>query len=819
MRRSSTLLTVGLWLAPLGLLSGQEIPKPDYFTYLPGGMPLPITQAPQTARFQLYGDTTVASYVDQNPRNGIDDRRDAWLQGIAVRFAPWMIRNTVDFPMDWRRFVNQGPSFPLFIDVFQLATEHPRLARSESIDMQAVAAQPCNVADSLVANDTTPDCRLLALLDKYGPDRRTAPRPVAPGEGEAKVLFFDFPGTDPQSWNEEFEGSVKGSVQRKYLGWAKSFVHPFIAPLPGRPDNDPRYQLVFQYWLFYPYNDAGNIHEGDWEHINIVVTTTEQAAEPFTGAQMEALVSGMTPPDQLIIREVQYYFHHWVFKVDYFLPNVYLPREEWEKQVESIEPDRFGEKKIWEQVRNQVYMDEAETVFNHHPLIFIGGDNRGLQQLIAKPTRLGRASHGSYPFPGLYKDVGPQGTGELVQHRWNLFRTPPDSNAPESEPMVRLDNPERIEILPDWERLQPLVFKEAQARADWSWMLLPIRFGYPATVSPFAGIVRYAETGNLSIPGPPFNGGWNHSGAAPGYDDYEPHRLSSYFPASLQDNFQTGWGFFNLTIPTLVTLPGFDIIFRVVSAPFRATSKSIGPAFFNSQSVPFRFVGVSGGASTFQPGDDWLGLFLGNQLGLALLDSVIQRATGGEELVIGSANTALERATQWSFGINLYLGRKVVSESSLRHSRSAMEFDITENDVPAPVPVKGSLDFWEYVGSIRYNLAVNSFQPFIKGGYGLSWYQLQDVTFDGNQLGAGEGDYVRKPSLFHNLLPNTWHLGAGAEYVPVRSVNGVDFGLKADIAVHTHNLGVTPQEGTSISFFQDRRIYRWVASLTGNLSF
>ena len=109
--------------------------------------------------------------------------------------------------------------------------------------------------------------------------------------------------------------------------------------MPGRPDNDPRYQLVFQYRLFYPYNDAGNIHEGDWEHINIVVTTTEQAAEPFTGAQMEALVSGMTPPDQLIIREVQYYFHHWVFKVDYFLPNVYLPREEWEKQVESIEPD------------------------------------------------------------------------------------------------------------------------------------------------------------------------------------------------------------------------------------------------------------------------------------------------------------------------------------------------------------------------------------------------------------------------------------------------------------------------------------------------
>ncbi len=818
MRRSSTLLTVGLWLAPLGLLPAQEIPRPDYFTYMPGGMPLPTTQSLQTAQFQLYGDTSAASYVDRDPRNGIDDRRDAWLKGLAVRFAPWMIRNTVDFPMDWRRFVNQGPSFPLFVDVFQVSTEHPRLERSETIDMKGVASVPCTAADSLVANDTTPDCRLLSLLERYGPDRRPAPRPVAPGEGEAKVLFFDFPGTDPQTWNDEFEGPVKGTISRRYIGWAKTSVHPFIAPVPGRPENDPRYQLVLQYWLFYPYNDAGNVHEGDWEHINILVTTPQQGGEPFTAAQMEALVNGMTPVDQFLIREVQYYFHHWVFTVDYFFPNVYLPRDEWQKQVDNAEPERFGEKKIWEQVRNQVYMNEEETEFNHHPLIFIGGDNRGLQQLIAKPTRLGRASHGSYPFPGLYKDVGPQGTGELVQHRWDRFRTPPDSNAPESEPIVRLDNPDRIELLPDWERIQPLAFSEAQARADWAWMLLPIRFGYPATISPFAGIVRYAETGNLSIPGPPFNGGWNRSGIGPGYDDYQPHRLSSYFPASLQDNFQTGWGFFNLTVPTLVTLPGFDIVFRLVSAPFRATSKSIGPAFFNSQTVPFRFVGVSGGVSTFQPGEDWLGLLLADQLGFALIDSMVQRSTSGEDLVLGSANIDIERATQWVVGINLYLGRKVVSESSLRHSRSSMGFDVTENGVPAPIPVVGSLDFWEYVGSIRYNLAVNSFQPFIKGGYGLSWYQLQDVTFDGNPLGPGESAYIRKPSLFNNLLPNTWHLGVGAEYVPLRSVGGLDFGVKADVAVHTHNLGVKPRDG-SIAFVQDRRIYRWVGTLTGNLSF
>ena len=52
-----------------------------------------------------------------------------------------------------------------------------------------------------------------------------------------------------------------------------------------------------------------------------------------------------------------------------------------------------------------------------------------LQQLIATPSRLGRSSHGSYPFPGLYKDVGPSNTGELVNTRWDIFRQAPESTA------------------------------------------------------------------------------------------------------------------------------------------------------------------------------------------------------------------------------------------------------------------------------------------------------------------------------------------------------------------------------------------------------
>jgi hypothetical protein len=223
------------------------------------------------------------------------------------------------------------------------------------------------------------------------------------------------------------------------------------------------------------------------------------------------------------------------------------------------------------------------------------------------------------------------------------------------------------------------------------------------------------------------------------------------------------------------------------------------------------------GASRFWPGESWLGLFLADELGRALLDSLITRA-GTLDLALEGAGSDREIASQWLVGANLYIGRKFVSESSLRHSRSTLNVNLAANNILGAIPVRGTLNFWEYVGSLRYNLAVESVQPFVKLGYGLSWYRLEEVTFDGNQLGAGEGDWVRKPALFDNLLPNTWHLGAGLEYLPVSSVGGLDFAVKADAAVHTHNLGIQPETG-ELSFVQETRIYRWVLALAGALTF
>src|SRR6266567_1206352 len=66
--------------------------------------------------FHLFGDSTTPGYRDEAPRDGVDDARALWLRGIAVRFAPWMVRNSVDFPMNFRPFIEGGEASTLFID-------------------------------------------------------------------------------------------------------------------------------------------------------------------------------------------------------------------------------------------------------------------------------------------------------------------------------------------------------------------------------------------------------------------------------------------------------------------------------------------------------------------------------------------------------------------------------------------------------------------------------------------------------------------------------------------------------------------------------
>ena len=235
----------------------------------------------------------------------------------------------------------------------------------------------------------------------------------------------------------------------------------------------PGYEFVIQYWFFYPFNDGGNNHEGDWEHINVVITPLNRVEGLLSEDEVENMLQGkglssaISRDEQLVIKRVEYYFHYRVMILDYARAKVYLSRNEWQKEVKKTDEERLGEKWFWGKVRELAYIDAAETEINTHPIGYIGGDNKGLDQLLAFPEGKNRDSHGIYPLPGLYKGVGPAGAAEQISTYFNhreYFRAaaskePKNRNFFGRGNVVEFDDPSKIEIVPDWERIIELVEK------------------------------------------------------------------------------------------------------------------------------------------------------------------------------------------------------------------------------------------------------------------------------------------------------------------------------------------------------------------------
>jgi len=67
--------------------------------------------------------------------------------------------------------------------------------------------------------------------------------------------------------------------------------------------------LVLQYWLYYPTNDSGNTHEGDWEHLNIMIAPREQVITPLDEATLMSVLDGRIAAESVEIRKIEYYFY------------------------------------------------------------------------------------------------------------------------------------------------------------------------------------------------------------------------------------------------------------------------------------------------------------------------------------------------------------------------------------------------------------------------------------------------------------------------------------------------------------------------------
>ena len=93
--------------------------------------------------------------------------------------------------------------------------------------------------------------------------------------------YFDYPGTTPQEWNDAYTGSG-ARAGANFSNTA--YVHIYQRTIEQyQVDYDP--VTIIQYFYFYPYNDWWNNHEGDWQSIDVVVSSNDPNTAEVLGVE------------------------------------------------------------------------------------------------------------------------------------------------------------------------------------------------------------------------------------------------------------------------------------------------------------------------------------------------------------------------------------------------------------------------------------------------------------------------------------------------------------------------------------------------------
>lgn len=798
--------------------SAQEIPREEYHRQIPLGLPRLVQQSPASVELSLWGDPADPGYRDTDPVDGIDDRRHQALMDLAVRFAPFLVQNSGDFPVNFATFMENRDVFPLFVDTWSTGGEESELLGTREVNFSRLGDPGCQgepagdfMGEAPTLDPATEDCRLLALMEEFSPGTglsRSLDASLVVGTPDLQhVLFFNFPGEGKRNWKQAYQPEWEATPEERRPFFPHSFVHPFVV----EAQDGAGYEMVLQYWFFYPNNDSGMDHEGDWEHLNVVLSPLSMVERAMPAETVRAILDGTIPatddaPDPLVIKRVDFYFHESVWVMDYSSPNVYLPRAEWDALLDTLPQERFRRREIWEAARYMVYVDDAETQINTHPFGYIGGDNKGLNQALEMPGGSNRDPHGTYPFPGRYNNVGPGGTTDQVTSYVDSRKYLQDLRAGREtmgpsfrkETVLGLADARRLRIVPDWERLVDLAWADPAVRADWAWMLLPIRWGYPATQSPFSGVLEHFNTGNVAPQGPAYNGGWNVTGPGPAFSGFDPHTVPNILPLQVQDAFRNDLGFLNLTVPTLLNLPPLDFISRIASYPVRVFLGRRDPAYYPADGVPFRFLGISSGVSIQKFDEDFQALALNTrQYGQFIVDFAFHVALSPKsdtlETVVTGGGDYLNTAVGTFIQVPFYIGGRFTSENTVRNVRTSFGLDAEFNNID-PYSYSADLNLWEYAGSIRYSILTSSIQPFVKLGYGWSWYRVENARA---RVLGDEIDFDPRESRWYqpeSIWPNTWHYGLGVEFIPWKRVaplpDGLEIAIRLEYARYHQKLGL-----------------------------
>ena len=259
-----------------------------------------------------------------------------------------------------------------------------------------------------------------------------------------------------------------------------------------------------------------------------------------------------------------------------------------------------------------------------------------------------------------------------------------------------------------------------------------------------------------------------------------------------------------------------------MATPVNAAFGAIYPTYWAASEIPARLTGPGAGMSIqFMDREVWPDLFFNE----SQVESLTRRAAGFEVDTARRSQASAPAAVGWLVQWNFFLGSRVVTESSMRHSKSHLGLKVPLTGRVEPLAISGRLNFWEYAGSLRYNVSTGLVQPYVKLGYGSSWYRLEDVRVDGDSLAVPDGPWIRKPSLFpfRNILPNTWHYGFGVEVVPVRRrgrlPGGTDLAVKVDYTAFRHSLGLTFRERARFGIEENPKVSRGTLNILAVVTF
>ncbi len=394
---------------------------------------------------QARGDTDASADTVDSDGNGIQDRYEA---GLAAKFVPAMVLDSRDnVSPEPVSFIGADSTDGLWVRLYNSAGQR-------KFDKRLLDVNPRGWDPPLI--DQGIDGVIIKSNGNFSSLKSYVAYNGTPGESSESwanaayhlIFHFEYTGGDGATfWRDSYRTEAENN----------SHADQVYAHLFKRSGTD---EYVIQYWYFYPFNDWVNNHEGDWEHINVVVDSQD--------------------PELAQIERVEFYFHHRVLNRSNPGTDFYVS-------------------------------DET------HPVIFTGGYGRDYRFLGTIGGK-GPGGHGSYSSPGTWESVvfednfllsdtdiddQPNGLGRYIH--WSEFQIEviKDTSAYDFDA-----NPEM-----SWLKAR-IRWGQPNTTSPGTWI--------PPVLSYIPGLsnIRKVPKSNDAPPGPRYNAAWGLVSAEDAYEGW-----------------------------------------------------------------------------------------------------------------------------------------------------------------------------------------------------------------------------------------------------------------------------------------------------------